>query len=143
MRRPDVDLTLLTFIDTLPEHVRTALCACGHPTVRHWNDGGCGATVLGDLRALNCPCPLGRVECQFHVVRREADPDQLIQVRHIRHIRRLYRRLPPSVAPNISWVVRPTRTSHVAVLFTEFTDALEFATRDWNNPLDVDTRVEV
>lgn len=136
----------MTFVDTIPEHVRLAPCSCGHAVARHWNDGGCGATVLGDLRAPRCPCALGRVECQFHVARLRAESGQLIHVRHVRHVRRLYRRLPPAVAPNLNWVVRPTRTSHVAVLFGTFTDALEFATRDWRNPLDVDdvdARVEL
>lgn len=147
VRRPDVS----EFIDRTPgssrlfdsptviepSHVLDGyVCSCGHAVRRHWNDGGCAVSMGG--RGGLCPCSLTKYECQFHVVRRSLRTVEKISIRHVQHLRRFL--VTPQFVPNdVRWVVRPWAESSVVVLFRSWVDAVEFATRDWLDPLGVNT----
>lgn len=141
MRRPDVDtgrryndVERIGGIHPSPL-LDGKLCSCGHVVRRHWNDGGCAVPIPKSRGGL-CPCSLTRIECQFHVVRLALLTDEKIYVRSAQHLRR-FLSTPQFVPRDVRWTVRPWSESSVIVVFTSWFDAIEFATRDWLNPLDV------
>lgn len=125
------------------------VCSCGHAVRRHWNDGGCGAPLVNVLHARGswndvprCPCALTRIECQFHVIRAALHTPERVVIRHKQHLRE-HLREPLFVPSAVRWYVSPAVTSPMMVLFRTFTEAIEFATRDWIDPLGIGARVEL
>lgn len=63
-------------------------------------------------------------------------------MRHAQHLRQFL--VTPQFMPrDVRWLVRPGLESSVVVVFTTFADAIEFATRDWIDPLGINARVEL
>lgn len=147
MRRPDVGTSDRSSVNVYHTtglepsfFLDGQVCSCGHVVRRHWNDGGCAVPMSTARRAL-CPCSLTRIECQFHIVRLSLQTHEKIYVRHAQHLRQ-FLTTSQFMPRDVRWTVRPRVGSSVVVVFTTFTDALEFATRDWINPLGVDSAIE-